>query len=146
MKDATLLRDYALRFVGLPYRWGGAHALTGFDCSGLVIELLTAAGVWPHGEDASAQGLFNRFQSISNWNTVDFGTLVFYGRSNHSITHVGFALDRFCMIEAGGGGSATTSFDAAKETGAVIRIRPINYRRDLVASLMPQYAFYVGEK
>lgn len=135
-----IIYDYAIKLLGLPYRWGGNSALVGFDCSGLVLELLTAAGVWPHGEDSSAQGIFNKFQDASDHNLIDFGALAFYGRSQDSITHVGFCLDKFTTIEAGGGGQRTTSFEAAKDSGAVVRIRPINYRRDLVAILMPQYA------
>jgi cell wall-associated NlpC family hydrolase len=135
-----IIYDYAIKLLGLPYRWGGNSALSGFDCSGLVLELLTASGAWPHGEDSSAQGIFDKLYATSHHNVFDFGSLVFYGRAQTSITHVGFCLDNHTMIEAGGGGQRTTSFEIAKDSGAVVRIRPINYRRDLVAILMPQYA------
>ena len=45
--------DYALRFIGRPYIWGGdgsGKTHGGFDCSGLVLEALKACGIIPSGQ------------------------------------------------------------------------------------------------
>jgi cell wall-associated NlpC family hydrolase len=128
---------YAISLVGKPYRWGGSNALIGFDCSGLVLELLAAQGKWNHRQDASSQGIYDHFKNSSNGETKGFGTLYFYGKSIKQITHIAFGLDDKTMIEAGGGDSTTVSETAARERGAVVRLRPWNYRRDLVAFLNP---------
>lgn len=128
--------DYAMSLVGLPYIWGGDDPINGFDCSGLVIELLIAQGKLAQGFDTTANGLYYQFSSKSTSKPA-FGALAFYGSLNERITHVGWCLDRELMLEAGGGGSATrTAHDAAAQN-AYIRIRPINSRRDLVAVVKP---------
>lgn len=133
-----LFRDYALSFVGLPYRWGGNDAVDGFDCSGLAIELLQAAGILgPHLDD-NAQGLMKRFPLEAPHPTL--GALLFFGTSQ-KVTHVGVCLSRQSYIEAGGGGSATTSRQAAADQNAYIRVRPIEWRKDLVAVRMPPYTW-----
>ncbi|MBR4009127.1 MAG: C40 family peptidase, partial [Fibrobacter sp.] len=53
------LSEYALKFVGRPYVWGGdgsGKCGGGFDCSGLVLEGLWALGLYD-GKDVTAQGL-----------------------------------------------------------------------------------------
>src|SRR4030042_825630 len=52
---------YAWGFLGLPYRWGGDDPIKGFDCSGLIVELLQGVGLLPHGTDLTASGLYLRY-------------------------------------------------------------------------------------
>lgn len=132
-----VLEDYALSHLGLPYRWGGDDPINGYDCSGLVIELLKSAGLLPNKFDTTAQGLYDRYRENCT-STPSFGALAFYG-STSGITHVSFCLNDSECIEAGGGGSRMkTRYDAA-ESNAFIRIRPIKYRHDVVGYSLPPY-------
>lgn len=132
-----VIYDYAMRLVGLPYRWGGDDTIDGFDCSGLVVELLQAAGKLPHGVDENAQGLHKRFKGKSLSDLPCFGTLAFYGSSLHEITHVAFCLTDTHVLEAGGGGSSTTSKEKAASQNAFVRIRPAKYRKDFLCFIYP---------
>lgn len=135
----VLTLEYALSFVGTPYRWGG-QSPGGIDCSGLVIEILTQAGVLPHNYDTTAQGLYSTYSK--DWPTVLYpypGALVFYGRGLASITHVAFALDGYRVLEAGGGNSSTRTKEDAWLRNAFVRIRPANYRPDMIAMIGPPY-------
>lgn len=136
-----ILKDYAMRLVGKPYIWGGDDSIEGYDCSGLVIELLTSCGLFPHGKkhDTNAQGLYNKFVKVGISSEKGLGSLVFFGRDSTKITHVGFMLDDFRMIEAGGGGSKTKTVQDAIDQNAFIRIRPINIRNDIVEIIKLDY-------
>jgi cell wall-associated NlpC family hydrolase len=137
----ALLRDYMLRLVGTPYRWGGNCPLGGLDCSGLVLEILRSIGIWPHGVDTTAQGIHDRFRaagtSYAPGNTIPLGTLAFYGKSPKEITHIAICFDETHMLEAGGGDSKTVTAEDADRQNAWVRIRPIYSRRDLVALIHP---------
>jgi cell wall-associated NlpC family hydrolase len=65
-----------------------------------------------------------------------FGALCFYGKPE-DITHVGVALTQRTMIEAGGGGSKTLTLEDAIKQNALVRLRPIRRRSDLVAVIAP---------
>lgn len=130
---------YAKKLIGAPYIWGG-QSPGGFDCSGLVIEILMGAHILPHGYDATAQGLWNDFHD--DWPSILHplpGALVFYGRAIHDITHVGFAIDGYRMIEAGGGGSMMKTPQQAWDKGAFVRLRGIYSRKDFLTMIMPHY-------
>ncbi len=139
MHANVILYDYAMRMVGLPYRWGGDDLVDGVDCSGLCIELLQAAGVFPKGFDANAAGLWNF--AFEKTTAPRFGSLVFFGVP--AVTHVGFCLNELLMLEAGGGGSQTTSREAAAKQNAYVRVRPIKSRKDLVGFRHPTYPWKV---
>jgi len=134
-----LLTDYALKFVGLPYKWGGSHPLEGYDCSGIVQEILSSVGLDPPG-DQSAQNLYNYFQggksTVDKWGP---GALAFFGASVTKITHVAFCLDQNRMLEAGGGDRSIQFAEDAIDKMAMVRIRLIRSRADLVSVLMPRY-------
>lgn len=137
-EDATTW-FYAMSLVGLPYRWGGDDPIKGFDCSGLAIELLISQGILPHRFDATAQNLWERFSDRRFGKPVidaKFGALAFYG-DNKGVKHVGFLIDTYRIIEAGGGGSSTTSTEIAALQNAFVRIRPADYRSDFLGFLKP---------
>lgn len=138
MHSRTVLYDYAMKLVGLPYRWGGDDTIEGFDCSGLVIELLKTTGVLPGGFDDTAEGLRSH-PKIKKIATPIFGALVFFG--NKKATHVGFCLNNHLMIEAGGGGSKTNNIDDAARQNAYVRVRPIKNRNDILGYGWPEYPF-----
>lgn len=137
-----ILKDYAISLLGTPYIWAGDDPIKGFDCSGLVIELLQSVGVLPRGYDNTAQGLYEKFDREGIASELGFGSLAFFGKSLKEITHIGFMIDNFRMIEAGGGGSKTITLEQAAKHNAFVRIRPINWRKDIVTIIKPKY--YLG--
>lgn len=134
-----LTLEYAKSFLGVPYQWGGASP-GGIDCSGLIIEILTAAGVFKQGYDATAQTIYSEY--VKDWPTLLYalpGALAFYGKGLASITHVGMCVDGYRIIEAGGGNEGVRSKDDAWRKGAFVRLRPLNYRKDFLVMLLPRY-------
>lgn len=134
---------YALSLIGQPYLWGGDDPIYGFDCSGLVNELLKSCGMLPRSADLNSQALLNMLKNANICPTekAEFGSLTFYGKDENSITHVAFALNEELCIEAGSGTSATISKDVAAKQNAFVRIRPIHYRTDFVAAYTPHYSW-----
>jgi cell wall-associated NlpC family hydrolase len=145
MSAPQIIIDYALTLAGLPYKWGGDDPIRGFDCSGFCIEILQASGVWPRGQDASAQGIRTYYHSQGVIGKRGRGSLSFYGKSTSLITHVAFHLNRYHIIEAGGGGSTTITLDDAAEQNAYIRIRPFDWRKDYLETIMPMYPILIED-
>ena len=94
----------ALRYLGIPYRWGGASPSTGFDCSGLVMYVYAQLGIQlPH-------------QSEAQWgygvpvprNELQPGDLVFYD----GLSHVGIYIGNGEIVHA-------------PQTGDVVKIAPL---------------------
>ena len=116
---------YAMQFIGAPYIWGQ------MDCSGFVQEIISCIGEQSKF-DKNAQGLYDNLKH--SWkNTLQKGSVLFFGKSITEISHVAIALSPETMIESGGGDHTTTTEFVAKRRMAMVRIRPI--RKDLVARL-----------
>ena len=119
--------DIAWQLYGTPYIWGGDDAVKGFDCSGLIVELLQSVGKLPLKGDWTAAMLWDRFAANEVWNP-DAGCLVFWETSQGHIRHVELALGSGLSIGASGGGSRVRSRADAIEYNAFVKIRPIEGR------------------
>lgn len=134
---ANIMANYAMSFLGKSYIWGGDDPILGFDCSGLVQEILAGVGLDPKG-DQTANELM-KF-AATNWKMTDKaveGTIVFFGSSSELATHVAFSIGNGLMIEAGGGGSKTITAKDAIAQNAFVRMRPIALRKDVIAVFDP---------
>ena len=140
MRD-QLLYDYIMSLIPGPYIWGAQHPSRGWDCSGFVIEVLKSAGVVPHKYDDTAQGLFDRLERVGGSfpGVCSFGAVVFYGKSQTSVTHVEFGMDPYRVAGYRGGDSSTFTTAEAIARGAFGGIRPVDYRSDRVAIIKPSY-------
>lgn len=140
MTPKELLTQYALSLMGREYLWGGSGPY--FDCSGFCSDLLRAAGI-PPPHDCTAMQLFEVFKPQSEWGVIQWGSLIFFGQSTGNIKHIGFAMDGFYMLEAGGGDSSCTTIEISRKKGAFTRMTPIAARKDFCAALLPRYPFEV---
>ncbi len=87
----------ALRFLGVPYLWGGTTAF-GLDCSGFTQLVYRAHGcLLPR--DSDLQFADQRLVAVARSKIVA-GDLVFFGPDASSITHVGIALGPDAFINA----------------------------------------------
>ncbi len=141
MHPAVVLYEYAMQLTGLPYIWGGDDPIRGFDCSGLILELLQAAGVWQGGDATAAQIEAHFKENVAAEPT--FGTLVFFGAGPSAISHIGFCLNATQMIEAGGGDHTCVNAEISAAKNAFVRVRPISRRKDVVCYRHPPYAWKV---
>jgi len=129
MSKLQVAREVAMSYLGTPYNWGGDDAMAGFDCSGFCIEVLKSVGLLKRTGDWTAAGLFEMFET--NPQGLE-GCLVYYRSSrNHRIIHVEYCLGEGLAIGASGGGSRTTSIEAAIAQNAFIKIRPYESRANM---------------
>ncbi|MGZ4281963.1 MAG: C40 family peptidase [Gaiellaceae bacterium] len=97
------------QFLGIPYRWGGADPLTGFDCSGLTMYVYARLGIQlPHY--AAAQ--WNELPHV-DVSQLEPGDLVFFEPRWDGPGHVG--------IYAGG-----DNFIEAPHAGDVVKIASLS--------------------
>jgi cell wall-associated NlpC family hydrolase len=133
-------RDLAIRlgehYLGTWYSWGGDDPMAGFDCSGFVIEVLTACGRLPRGYDSTAKGLYNRIASLGGASPKAGapGSLVFWSSTEDAsgIRHVemiyAIIAGKAFSIGASGGGSRTITKEDAIRDNAFVKIRPVDGR------------------
>lgn len=121
-RDITDFIDYAWRWVGKPYIWGGDDP-SGFDCSGLVVECLKGVGILKEPEDLTANGLMRRFNKVV---APTEGCLAFRIDNAGHAEHVVICIGNGLYIGADGGGSGTTSDAAAWKANAFVKMRPLS--------------------
>jgi cell wall-associated NlpC family hydrolase len=77
--------DYAWRFRGIPYVWGGSTPRSGFDCSGFVRFVYAHFGVWlAHSTYAQVE----RGRRVGRWGLRP-GDLVFFDGDGHVGIYIG---------------------------------------------------------
>ncbi len=103
--------EYALRFEGNPYVWGGTSLTNGADCSGFTQSVFRDNGI-SIPRTSRTQGIGGKRISIED---MQPGDLIFYGK-NGTINHVGIYIGNGKVISA-----------SSPETG--IRITKYNYRQ-----------------
>ena len=75
----------AMRYLGIPYKWGGASPSTGFDCSGFIMYVYAQVGVsLPH--NAAAQYGYGTPVSRGD---LQPGDLVFFNGLGHNGIYIG---------------------------------------------------------
>ena len=129
--------------MNVPYLWGGTNPLEGMDCSGFAQVILAQYGLDPKG-DQTAQALHDWLAIYGLGRSIETGALAFYGKTEERISHVAIHLSANQIIEAGGGGPTTTSFHAAMQQSAYIRVRPFGHRKDYLGSYIPKYPDWAG--
>lgn len=103
--DAVRSRDvvrHALGYLGIPYRYGGNSATTGFDCSGLVWRVYRQATGIRLPRDT--YGISRTGVAIAS-RELRPGDLVFFNTTRRPYSHVGIYLggDRFVHAPSSGG-------------------------------------------
>ncbi len=91
------LVEFARRFIGLPYRWGGASTF-GYDCSGFTQMLMRQRGVLIP-RDAAPQMRWDGFTAVDRAD-LQPGDLLFFGPAPDKITHSGMYLGNGEFIHA----------------------------------------------
>jgi hypothetical protein len=81
---------FSKRFIGLPYTWGGRSSF-GYDCSGFVQMLYHRLGI-QLPRDSAQQFRDPRCKPI-DIEKLNLGDLIFFGKSEEKIGHVGMCLE-----------------------------------------------------
>jgi len=134
LTDRELALDYAWRFIGTFYSWGGDDP-SGFDCSGFVIEVLKSVGKLPRKGDWTAAGLYEHFKSVAVGEPRE-GCLVFW-HAGDKIIHVEMCVDSERSLGASGGGSKTLTREDAIRDNAFIKMRPFASRTNIYGFVDP---------
>ena len=106
--------NFAMKFLGNPYVWGGTSLTKGADCSGFTMSVMKNFGIsLPHYSGSQAKS-GKRIKSSE----MRPGDLVFYGNSRGKINHVAMYIGNGQVINA-----------ASRRSG--IKISTWNYRTPL---------------
>jgi len=112
IKNKKGLIGFSKRFLGLPYIWGGRSSF-GYDCSGFVQMLYGRLGILLP-RDSKDQVQDSRFFQIP-LEKIEPGDLLFFGKDQEKIHHVGLSLGGGKFIHA-----------SAKENRPYLRISKLS--------------------
>lgn len=124
--------EIAKTMIGQPYIWGGDDPMTGYDCSGFVIEVLRSCGVLPNAQDFSAAGIYDYLTKTKKCATPKSGSqgcFVFWKNASSSIVHIEMCINEKMSIGASGGGSANTTIDVSKKTQGYVKVQDYTTRK-----------------
>jgi len=132
---AAYLREkaawYVTHFIGTAYLWKGDDPMAGFDCSGLMMEVLQAVGLEVPGSDKSADGLWQKYKTYQVEQGYP-GCLVFwfggYADKPNVASHIEMMIDSDLSIGNSGGGSKTLTREDAIWMNAYVKMRPLVHR------------------
>lgn len=96
ISNASIVQ-YAIQFVGNPYRWGGTSLINGTDCSGFTQSVYAHFGV-SLPRTAGAQASVGTPVSFNN---LQPGDLLFYSNGRGSIAHVAMYIGGSKIVHAG---------------------------------------------
>jgi len=103
MSQGKQVAQDALRYRGVPYRWGGFTS-RGLDCSGLVARVLMQNGI--HAPHNSAS-LYKLGQKVT-YSQLKAGDLLFFNTRGRGISHVGIYLGDNKFVHASSGSREVT--------------------------------------
>ncbi len=98
--DVQTILSAARQMMGFPYLWGGTSS-KGVDCSGFVKQAYYSQGIIV-ARDASQQARYGELIDHQNTSNLQAGDLLFFGRSNRQITHVGIYMGKGDFIHSSG--------------------------------------------
>ena len=136
--EVTLATNIAMHYLGKPYKWGGDDP-SGFDCSGLMIEVLKSTGRLPRKGDWTAALLYKMLLP-NQVDTPHEGCLVFWktnGLQGSKIIHVEYCITKTLSVGASGGGSSVKTDKDAWDRNAYIKVRPIHSRAFIAGYINP---------
>jgi cell wall-associated NlpC family hydrolase len=94
------LAQTALRFLGVPYVWGGTTP-KGFDCSGLTQRVFRLNGI-AIPRDSDMQARIGKSKLAGDIDALETGELLFFGAEGARITHVAMSLSKGVFVHARG--------------------------------------------
>lgn len=98
-----MLNEEAVKYIGLPYVYGGNSPITGFDCSSYVSYVYTKAGI-KNIPRTTAQKIYDNYTIPISRESAMAGDLIFFQKTYthyETITHIGIYLGNNRMIHCG---------------------------------------------
>lgn len=121
---AKQVLNYAAKFLGTKYVWGGTTPSPGFDCSGYVQYVYRNSGI---SLSRTSEQQFNNGVSVAR-SELKPGDLVFFATYSSGASHVGIYVGNNTMIHSSSGGVSyddmTSSYWAKRYLGARRVIAP----------------------
>jgi cell wall-associated NlpC family hydrolase len=101
LHQRKIIVQYAIKSLGLPYKWGGESPKTGFDCSGLIVYTHQKADIIT---PRTAKAQFD-YGTVLSKKDLKLGDLIFFTNPKKNIVdHVAIFIGRGKFVHAPGKG------------------------------------------